>query len=446
MNRQKFSNARDNFRMRRYAVSLGRRYVMAAASVVLLGVLGCSSVSDSSRASTNTLLVPAFGTESKVAKEAQKPNPKLIDANTKFGFKLFSQLQTQDSDKNLFVSPSSVAIALAMTYNGASGSTQQAMARTLELQGLSLEQINSSYAALKNLLENLDPKVQLTIANSLWADKNASFQPDFLKRNRDFYQAKVTNLDFQDRKASSVINNWVKDSTRGIISEIVQQIRPEQVLFLVNAIYFKGRWTEEFDKKQTTEKPFYLASGRQKSHPMMSQSGKYEYLENEQFQAVSLPYGKERKVSFYIFLPKKNSNLKTFYQNLNTQNWQGWISKFQKREGSVQIPRFKMDYDVTLNDSLIALGMGEAFSNRADFSAMGSQKNLQISEVKHKTFLEVNEEGTEAAAATSVGVMLTSLPTIEPFRMAVDRPFFCAIRDNQTGSVLFMGSIVEPKT
>ncbi|MBW4508429.1 MAG: serpin family protein [Scytonematopsis contorta HA4267-MV1] len=447
MNRQKFSNARDNFRMRRYAVSLGRRYVMAAASVVLLGVLGCSSVSDNStHASANALAAPSFATESKVTKEAQKPNPKLIDANTKFGFKLFSQLQTQDSGKNLFISPSSVAIALAMTYNGASGSTQQAMARTLELQGLSLEQINSSYAALKNLLENLDPKVQLTIANSLWADKNASFQPDFLKRNRDFYKAKVTNLDFQDRKSPSVINNWVKESTRGKINEIVQQIRPEQVLFLVNAIYFKGSWTEEFDKKQTTEKPFYLASGGQKNHPLMSQSGKYEYLEHEQFQAVSLPYGNSGKVSFYIFLPKQNSNLKTFYQNLNAQSWEGWISKFKKREGSVQIPRFKMDYDVTLNNSLTALGMGEAFSDRADFSAMGSQKNLSISEVKHKTFLEVNEEGTEAAAATSVGVMLTSMPVVEPFRMVVDRPFFCAIRDNQTGSVLFMGSIVEPKT
>ncbi|MGF1676018.1 MAG: serpin family protein, partial [Rivularia sp. (in: cyanobacteria)] len=255
-----------------------------------------------------------------------------------------------------------------------------------------------------------------------------------------------TNLDFADTNTSSTINNWVKENTQGKIEKIVDQIDPNQVLFLLNAIYFKGSWTEEFQAEKTANFPFYLLSGKQKQHPMMSQSGDYRYYENAQFQAVSLPYGEHGRVSFYIFLPKQNSNLNSFYKNLNTENWEKWISQFNKREGFVRLPRFKMDYTATLNDALSALGMQEAFSNNANFSLMGN--NLKISEVKHKPFVEVNEEGTEAAGTTSVGVELLSAQptTAKPFEMIVNRPFFCAIRDNQTQSILFMGSIVEPLT
>lgn len=445
MNRQKFSNVKDNFLQRRYGVRLGRRYVMAAAGVVLLGVLGCSQVNSHARAFAQSNLPHKESTLTKQAQlPTELPNRKLVEANTKFGFKLFSQLRKLEGTQNIFVSPSSVAIALAMTYNGASGSTQQAMAQTLELQGMSLEQINSDYAGLKKILENPDPKVQLTIANSLWANKNATFQADFLRRNRDYYAAKVTNLDFNDAAALSIINSWVQENTRGKINKIVEKVSPEQMLFLVNAIYFKGSWKKEFDKNQTREQPFYLANGGKKQHPIMSQSGSYKYLENEQFQAVSLPYGEDGKLSFYVFLPRSNSSLESFYQNLNAANWDKWMSEFRSQEGFLGLPKFKIDYSITLNDTLQALGMREAFSNQANFSAMG--KNLKISEVKHKTFVEVNEEGTEAAAATSIGIELVSaFESQKPFRMVVDRPFFCAIRDNQTGSILFMGSIVEPK-
>ncbi|MFN6562278.1 MAG: serpin family protein [Nostoc sp. ChiSLP01] len=442
MNRQKFTGVKENFLQRRYGVSLGRRYVLAAASVVLFSVLGCSQVdSNKSALAQSSLPQP----ETPLEKKTLKTDTKIVQSNNKFGFKLFSEVnKTDGGEKNVFISPSSVAIALAMTYNGASGSTQQAMAKTLELQGMNLSEINSAYAAvLKQLLENPDAKVQLKIANSLWANQQVKFQPDFLQRTENFYQAKVSNLNFQDPTAISTINKWVKDNTGGKIDKIVQQIEPEQVLFLINAIYFKGNWTKEFDKNETAEQPFYITSDRQKQHPMMSQEGDYRYYENEQFQAVSLPYGKDGKLSFYIFLPKQNSNLKAFSQNLNVENWEKWMTQFNKQKGFIRLPRFKTEYDVTLNNTLKALGMEEAFTNKANFSGMG--KNFAISEVKHKTFLEVNEEGTEAAAATSVGIVATSLrQEPEPFRMIVDRPFFCAIRDNQTGSVLFMGSIVEP--
>ncbi|YAF96391.1 MAG: serpin family protein [Nodularia sp. CChRGM 3473] len=442
MNRQKLSGVKNNFLQRRYGVSLGRRYVLAAASVVLLGVLGCSQVNSSTNALAQSGLPQSA---SPLPKKTLMSDTKLVDANNKFGFKLFSEiLQNDGSENNIFVSPASVAIALGMAYNGASGSTQQAMAKTLELQGMSLADINSAYATLKGLLENPDPQVQLTIANSLWANKDASLQPEFLQRTQDVYKAKVTNLDFQDAASPNTINNWVQENTQGKINKIVEQIEPDQVLFLINAIYFKGQWSNEFDKSKTADHPFYSTSGEQRQHPMMSQNGEYRYYENDQFQAVSLPYGENGKVSFYIFLPKQESNLKSFYQNLNSENWEKWISQFSNREGFIRLPRFKTDYDVTLNDALKALGMEEAFSNQANFSGMG--QNLKISQVKHKTFIEVNEEGTEAAAATSVGIMPTSFrEKPEPFRMIVDRPFFSAIRDNQTGSILFMGSIAQPQ-
>ncbi|MBD2345939.1 serpin family protein [Anabaena subtropica] len=441
MNRQKFSGVKNSFLQRRYAVSLGRRYVLAAASVVLFSVLGCSQVNTN----TSALAQPGLSQpEPSLQKKTVVIDTKIVDANNKFGFKLFSEIAKPDINaKNINVSPTSIAIALAMTYNGANGSTQQAMAKTLELQGISLPELNSAYASLNKQLQNPDENVQLNIANSLWVNQDISLRPDFVQTTSNFYQAKVTNLDFQNVTATSTINDWVKDNTKGKIDKIVDKIEPNQALFLINAIYFNGKWSQEFDKSQTKPQPFYTASGQQKQHPMMSQTGEYRYYENPQFQAVSLPYGKDGKTSLYIFLPKQNSNLKAFSENLNAENWEKWMSNFSKREGAISLPRFQTNYDITLNDTLKALGMGEAFSNKANFSGIGD--NLTISQVKHKTFIDVNEEGTEASAVTSVGIVATSLrEPQEPFKMIVDRPFFYAIRDNQSKNIWFMGVIVEP--
>jgi serpin B len=423
---------------------LSRVGVSVAAGIVLAGLLG----------GVMAQKLNAFGSLLNSQKpesprlNAQLPNAavdsKVVAANTKFGFKLYKEILKQDSNKNIFVSPTSVAIALSMTYNGASGETQQAMAKALELQGITLPTVNQANNALKASLENADPEVQLSIANSLWAKQGVTFKPDFMERNRQFYGAKVTELDFANAEATRTINNWVKENTRGKIDQVVDQLKPDDVLFLINAIYFKGNWTKKFDQNQTAERPFYLSNGTQKQHPMMSQSGKYRYYENETFQAVSLPYGKGR-LSLYVFLPRENNSLDAFQQQLAVENWQQWMNQFRMRNGSIQLPRFKFDYDIQLNNALKVLGMESAFSDGADFSNMTSA-SVAINEVKHKTFVEVNEEGTEAAAVTSVGVALTSaqMPE-EPFQMVVNRPFFCAIRDNQTGTVLFMGSLREPK-
>jgi serpin B len=177
---------------------------------------------------------------------------------------------------------------------------------------------------------------------------------------------------------------------------------------------------------------------------MMSQKGEYRYYETEKFQAVSLPYGKDGKLSLYIFLPNQNTSLANFYKDLNPENWEKWMTLFRNREGLIRLPRFKMEYDLTLNNTLKVLGMEVAFGDKANFS--GISDDLLISEVKHKIFVEVNEEGTEATAATSVAIAVTAASAQEPFLMIVDRPFFCAIWDNQTETVLFMGSVVEPQS
>jgi serine protease inhibitor len=370
-------------------------------------------------------------------------DPKLIAANTEFGFRLFAQL-LQHQNENVLISPSSVAIALSMTYNGASGNTQKAIASTLGVQGMSLEQINRANAALESSLENADPEVKLAIANSLWGRTGFSFKPDFLQRNRTFYNAEIASLDFSSPGAVDRINAWVSQNTAGKIPTIVDQISAAHVLFLINAVYFKGRWTEPFNKQDTRNRPFHLSNGDRKQQPMMVQHGEYRYAETDRFQAISLPYGNGR-LSLYVFLPNSNVGLQRFNQTLTPENWHTWMGLFSKQEGTIQLPRFKFEYSTSLNQALKALGMTIAFDpTQADFSGISTEATA-IDQVQHKTFMEVNEEGTEAAAVTSVAMMRASMQQSQPFQMVVDRPFFCVIRDNQTGTILFMGTVINPK-
>ncbi|MBD1825878.1 serpin family protein [Cyanobacteria bacterium FACHB-DQ100] len=418
--------------------------VALIATLIAISAISCSG----SASSQNPKLEISQGTRARtrvaeLSKPVQAVNPKIVEANTKFGFKLFSEVLKQDRNKNVFVSPSSVAIALSMAYNGANGETKAAMAKALEFQGMTLEQVNQAHRDLRAALEKADPKVQLSIANSLWAKQGVAFNSSFLERNAKFYDAKVKSLDFDQPSASDEINGWVKESTRGKIPKIIDRINPNDVMFLINAIYFKGQWTDEFDKSNTQTRPFSLTNGSKKQVPLMKRQGKYRYAETDQFQAISLPYG-DRRLSMYVFLPK--SNLAEFQKTLTVQNWQTWMRQFSSRDGEIQLPRFKMDYEVELKTALSAIGMGVAFDDAADFSGL-SKATTKIDQVKHKTFVEVNEEGTEAAAVTSIGIVTTSLPIEQaPFKMTVDRPFFCAIRDNRTGEILFMGSIVNPES
>jgi serine protease inhibitor len=422
------------------------------ALVIALALARCSSITHSNVSNSNQPSNSNAAMETEPNKSADAASTdgaidsRLVAANTAFGFKLFAEVAKQDAGKNVFISPASVGLALAMTYNGAVGETKQGMERALEIQGMHHDELNRAYAQLRQALESADPKVELNIANSLWARKGVIFNPAFIERDKQFYGAEVTALDFGDPGAPATINSWVSDKTKGKISHIVDQIDAQSILFLINAIYFKGKWSIEFDKAKTKEDTFTTVAGQQKRVPMMHQTSKYNYYEAKEFQAVSIPYG-DGRASLYVFLPASSSSLDAFQKNLTAANWETWMKQFSQSDGSIAVPRFKVEYEIGLNDALKTLGMGIAFdANRADFSGIvqGSER-AYISRVKHKTFAEVNEEGTEAAAVTSVEMRTTSARLQKTFQMIVNRPFLCAIRDNRTGTVLFVGSITDPQ-
>jgi len=248
--------------------------------------------------------------------------------------------------------------------------------------------------------------------------------------------------------AVKVINDWVGEKTHERIDKIVDRISAEDVMFLINAVYFKGRWTAEFDKKLTQDRDFHLADGSVKSHPMMRREDKYRYLETDDLQAIRLPYGEDR-FALYVFLPGSEHSLAEFVGQLTPETLDDRLMQMHRRKGEIVLPKFKHEYEQSLNTVLGALGMDIAFDpGRADFYRMLDSPidmAFYISEVLHKTFVEVNEEGTEAAAVTSVRMTLTALPPDEDFQMTVDRPFFYMIRDDESGSVLFMGVVTEPE-
>lgn len=409
--------------------------------LLALLIAGCGNVATTGVGNEPS---PRPNTGNKVT-ENRKVDPRLIDASNQFGFALLHQLQEAEDAKNLLLSPASITLALAMTYSGAAGETEQAMAKAMSLQGMSKEEMNQAVLDLRQSLQSIDPKVELTIANSLWARQGVSFKREFLDTNRQYFGAQVSVLDFADPEAPQTINRWVDANTKGKIKKIVDNISPRTVMFLLNAIYFNGKWQKPFDKSLTQEKPFHLANGEQKRVPMMAQTGKFPYLKGEGFQMVSLPYGAGR-LSMVIALPDEGVSLSEWLKSLDAKSWKEWTSRLVSTDGELQLPRFKSEYDKTLNDALKSLGMAVAFEpNRADFSGMRDERDLFIEKVHHKAVVEVNEEGTEAAAVTSVQVGITSVQQPRPpFKMVVDRPFFFAIRDTRTGMVLFMGAVYEP--
>ncbi|MEA1912385.1 MAG: serpin family protein [candidate division WOR-3 bacterium] len=379
---------------------------------------------------------------SPVFRELTNAEKGLVESDNRFGLKLFREVIKEEEDKNVFISPLSVSMALGMTYNGANGSTQEAMQTTLELDGLTIQEVNESYESLIELLTQLDPKVQFQIANSIWYRQEYSFEEEFINRCKTYFNALVRGLDFNDSNAADTINEWVNENTNGKIKEIIDKpIDPLTVMFLIDAIYFKGIWTYEFDKEQTKDDQFYLPYGTRKSCKMMEQKGDFQYFSNADFQAVDLPYG-DGDFSMTIFLPHPEKNIDSLIAEFNEENWNQWISSFSEQEITLQLPKFTLEYEIKLNDVLKALGMEIAFDgNRADFTKMYKPGGIYIDRVKHKTFVKVNEEGTEAAAVTSVEMKFVS---VSGFYMRVDRPFVFVIRENQSQTILFIGKIVEP--
>ncbi len=390
---------------------------------------------------SNQIIVPE-GSDPKPVTELGKTEKEVVKSGNEFGLKLMRTLNAGEADKNMFISPLSVSMALGMTLNGAAGSTRDDMARTLELAGLSDETINGSYRNIIDLLENLDPSVKFRIANSIWSREGFPVEQTFTDVNRKSFDAEISSLDFNRPDAARIINSWVEGSTNGKIKEIVKSpIGSDVVMYLINAIYFKGVWTTQFDKKQTREAPFRGPNGSQSTCNLMYLHDSLRCAETGPVKVVELPYGKTG-YSMVVALPNEGVDINSLVGTLTPAVWSDWTDALKRQEAVIQLPRFKVEYEVSLNDALKALGMGIAFGGGADFSRISRSGGLMISEVKHKTFVEVNEEGTEAAAVTSVEMVRTSLPMY--FTMRCDRPFLFAIRENSTGTILFAGKIMRP--
>lgn len=381
----------------------------------------------------------------KKSMELSANEKQLVKSGEKFGFKLFKEIIKQDKDKNVFISPLSISIALGMLYNGADGTTKEEMKKTLELSDLTIQDMNQSYKGLMNLLINTDPKVNFLIANSIWYHSGFPVKDEFINTNKTYFNAEVKGLNFRDSNAPNIINSWVDKNTNSKINKIVDKIDPLTVMYLINAIYFKGDWTYKFDEKETYDDQFNLLDGSKKPCKMMKIKHDFNYLENEYFKAIDLPYS-DGNFSMVIFLPNDEIHIDSLIAKFNQENWNKWMGSFSKGELTLQMPKFTIEYEVNLNDALKLLGMKLAFDEtNANFKNIYNKEkmseNLYVSKVKHKTFVKVNEEGTEAAAVTAVELSIKSAGLF----IRVDRPFIFAIKENSSKSIIFLGKIVEPK-
>lgn len=363
----------------------------------------------------------------------------VVEASNDFAFRLARAVSHPDS--TFFLGPVSTSMALGMAMNGAEGATLSQMRATLGFEGLSDAEVNRSYRDLSRLLVSLDPEVEIALANSVWLRDDFEPRSEFIDVAREYFDAVVETLDFDAPDAPDRINGWVDLRTRGEISEIVPSPLPTSTrTYLINAMYFHSDWRLAFDHERTRSAPFHLRDGSTVSVELMHRpEAPVAYASRADFQVAELPYGGDA-FAMTIVLPAPGADVEGVLAALDGGDWNALVASMGQRSLAVSLPRFELAYERTLNDDLVALGMSDAFDpHRADFARL-SDERLMIEEVKHKTLVRVTEDGTTAAAATSVGIG----PTSAPPEFRVDRPFIFAIRERLTGTILFLGKVVDP--
>lgn len=423
---------------------------LAAASLLTLGS-ACVSAQQDKMDNPDRKQIDARDAKPVDTRPWQVPpsqTPSFVTADyAAFGLGLFRQLADARPNDNVVVSPLSAGLAISMLANGAQGETLAGIERALAT-GMDIEALNGTNAALAEALRGGD--VELAIANSLWARQGVPFQPAFLERNRRFYNAEIATVDFASAEAARRINRWASANTNGRITRMVEDgpMAPDAVMYLMNAVYFKGRWQDEFRTSATRPMPFYATGGRTVQRPMMQRTGSYGYLRAEGFTGLRLPY-RGGRFAMYVLLPDQGSSVAALRARLTPTAWAEWMGGFgATREVRVTMPKYRVNVESGLNRPLQAMGMVDAFSQTAaNFRGMlaAPGADAYVSEAKQKVFIEVNEEGTEAAAVTGIEMRTTSAPA-EPLSFVVDRPFILAIRDDQTGALLFIGQMNDPVT
>lgn len=366
-------------------------------------------------------------------------------ASNALGFSTLTELHENKGKKdNIFVSPTSLYSALLLAYNGASEETKEDFSELLDIKEWTDEEVNEAMYVLSNRLGKDKDDIEVTVANSLWLDDTYTFQADYKESMETYFDAHMEAVDKTDDASVDKINKWVQNQTDDKIEEIMEPpLQSNFVALLVNVLYFNGNWQFEFPEESTKEDTFF-ASDKEIEVPFMQLEEELDYMENDNVEAVQLPYG-EGEMMMEVYVPKEDEDMSDFLTTTLPEQRENWKNAFKKETGTVHMPKFELEYDIVLNDVLQELGLKHAFSDQADFSSLVEESDaLRISEVKQKTFLDVNEKGTEAAAATSVEIEKTSLMIGEEFDMQIDRPFVFTITDTETDAILFLGKIEEP--
>jgi serpin B len=355
-----------------------------------------------------------------------------------FAFDFWRTLQTDESvDKNYFISPLSLHISLGMLLNGADTDTKTEIQKVLGLENQSMEEINKTYLELIENLPKVDPKVVNTIANSIWQDKNFRSEQTYIDNLTTSFKAKLYNEDFSNPATVEKVNKWASDNTNAKIKKILEQIEPSQVMFLINALYFKGDWTKEF-KTENTQKVEFNGTKATKMVDMMSQTSEFKYGDLENYQLVELPYGNE-KYNMTVLLPKSGT-VEDLVSKLDATKWQAAQNSMVKSKVVVGLPKFTIEYSKKLNDILQKMGMVKAFGGQADLSKIAKPAGkLKVGFVKQDTFVAVDEKGTEAAAVTTIGIKLTSLPVYP--EIICNKPFAFLITEKTSNTIMFIGKV-----
>ncbi len=366
----------------------------------------------------------------------------LIESANSFAFDIFREvLKSAPDSKNIIISPLSISCALSMTLNGANSATRDSMDKALRLKNITIDELNQSYKDLTAALLSVDKRVLISIANSVWIKNDFAVKKPFTDILAGFYNAESKSFNINDATVPAQINTWIESKTNGLIKDMIDKLNDNTVMLLINAIYFKGKWTVQFDKNATSTRPFSRPDGSNVSVPSMHQSEIHKVYQGNGFVLAEIPYGQGNFV-IDILLPD-NNNLASVTSLLTDTGFKNMENNLSNRKVNLYLPRFKYGYKKTLKEVLSLMGMGIAFTDAADFSNI-SDIGLLINEVTHQAFIETNEEGTEAAAATVVDIGLTSLGPDTPILIDINRPFIYFIRETTTNSILFMGKVADP--
>ncbi len=370
-------------------------------------------------------------------------SPRVAGQTSDFAFDLLRKLdQTEPAGDNIFVSPLSLHIALGMLLNGAEAETRDGILKTLKADGSSVEELNQAYQTLLKEMPEADNKVKLSIANSVWYRQGFSVKQSFQQVLSEIFDAQNYGEPF-DASTVKKINQWASDHTEGKIDKVIDEIREDLVMFLMNALYFKGDWKYTFDKKQTQDWNFQLADGSDKKVKMMFVESDFRSYASAEFTAVELPYS-SGQFNLTLFVPQAGKDLGAILQDFDHAKWETVQAGFAEAGVKVGLPRFTLEYEIQLKNVLSAMGMSKAFEPSGEFKGISDDPRLNVGFVKQNTFLGIDEEGTEAAAVTTIGMVLTSVGPGNIRTVIADRPFFFVISEKTSNTVLFTGRIMNP--